>query len=314
MMMYMRSAISRVPASASRSTAPGRARAAASTSPRASRSPPCVGQIVCRPWLLRTTRPGSGSRIRAITFGTLNRRLRDLGDDDVRVVAVGRRRRRRRRARSRPPSAPRSPAPCPTVNWPPGVLPRLVEPDLQPRVRLGVLVEAGDLVALGASSARERRADPARSDDEDEHRGGMLRADRRASARPSPRRARRRAGIRRGGAVSSTRQGALREHVLGHLPDLRPGAARRSRRGPPRPGSGVGGSAPITITSTPRSRAASHDPGAHRRAPGPPRCAPRPSRTPRPPPWPARAPGSAASARSSGGGESSGTVSGRSTT
>ena len=41
--------------------------------------------------------------------------------------------------------------------------PRTCQPDLEPRVRLGVLVEAGDLVALGRASSRAtRRADAAR--------------------------------------------------------------------------------------------------------------------------------------------------------
>ena len=52
------------------------------------------------------------------------------------------------------------------------VLPGLVEPDLEPRVRLGVLVEAGDLVTVREHGAGQRGADPSRADDEDEHARG----------------------------------------------------------------------------------------------------------------------------------------------
>ena len=48
------------------------------------------------------------------------------------------------------------------------VLPALVEPDLEPGVRLGVLVEAGDLVALAQHRPGDRGADPAAADDQDE--------------------------------------------------------------------------------------------------------------------------------------------------
>ena len=49
------------------------------------------------------------------------------------------------------------------------VLPALVQADLEPRVRLGVLVEAGDLVALAQHRARDRGADPPAADDQNEH-------------------------------------------------------------------------------------------------------------------------------------------------
>ena len=43
------------------------------------------------------------------------------------------------------------------------VLPALVEADLEPRVRLGVLVEAGDFVAFAAASPGRPRSRPGRS-------------------------------------------------------------------------------------------------------------------------------------------------------
>ena len=52
------------------------------------------------------------------------------------------------------------------------VLPALVEPDLEPRVRLGVLVEAGDFVPLAQHRAGDGGADAATADDQDEHGGG----------------------------------------------------------------------------------------------------------------------------------------------
>ena len=64
---------------------------------------------------------------------------------------------------------------------------------------------------------------------------------------------------------------------------------RRSRRASRRPGSCVGGSPPITITSTPRSPRRLDDPGADRARRGRPRSRPRRSRTPRRPPSRARA-------------------------
>ena len=48
-----------------------------------------VGQTVCRPWRSYHS-ARSGSSTRAITVGTSEALLGDLGDDDVRVVAVGR--------------------------------------------------------------------------------------------------------------------------------------------------------------------------------------------------------------------------------
>ena len=49
------------------------------------------------------------------------------------------------------------------------VLPALLQPDLEPGVRLGVLVEAGDFVALAEHRPRHRGADAAAADDQNEH-------------------------------------------------------------------------------------------------------------------------------------------------
>ena len=52
------------------------------------------------------------------------------------------------------------------------ILPGLVEPDLEARVRLGVLVEARHRVALLEHGPGDRGADPPDADDEDEHAWG----------------------------------------------------------------------------------------------------------------------------------------------
>ena len=188
--------------------------------------------------------------------------LGDLGDDDVRVVAVG---------RGDEGVGPIDPGRVQRLDLERGadrelaahVLPGALEADLEPRVRLRVLVEAGDLVALAQQRPGQRGADPARADDEDEHGSRILvlgRVGARAPARlPPSGECPVAAPASSGGAVSSTRQGALRStySVTGPI------SAGRAPPTPPRiapPRIRVGGSPPITITSTPRSRAVCDDP------------------------------------------------------
>ena len=63
-------------------------------------------------------------------------------------------------------------SPAPTVNWPPRSSQLFSRPDLEAGVGLGVLVEAGDLVALAEHRPRHRGADPAAADDQNEHGAG----------------------------------------------------------------------------------------------------------------------------------------------
>ena len=94
--------------------------------------------------------------------------LGDLGDDDVGVVAVG---------GGDEGVGVLDPGGDQSVGLEAGadgelaaeVLPALVEPDLEPRVRLGVLVEAGDFVPLAQHRASDGGANTATADDQDEH-------------------------------------------------------------------------------------------------------------------------------------------------
>ena len=94
--------------------------------------------------------------------------LGDLGDDDVGVVAVGGGDEgvglldpRGDQRVGLEAGADRE--------LPAEVLPALLEPDLEPGVGLGVLVEAGDLVALTQHRPGDGGADAAAADDQDEH-------------------------------------------------------------------------------------------------------------------------------------------------
>src|SRR4051794_35062109 len=94
--------------------------------------------------------------------------LRDLGDDDVRVVAVG------GGDEGVRPLDPRGGESFLLQRGPHReltalVLPGLLEVDLQTSVRLRVLVETGDLVTLPQHGAGHRRPNPPTTDDQNEH-------------------------------------------------------------------------------------------------------------------------------------------------
>ena len=126
-----------------------------------------VGQIVFSPcFSYHSAR--SGSRIRAITVGTLKRRFAICAitmlvlSPSVEAMNAS--------ACSIPAASSASiSSPVPTVNWPPSSSHERSSVDLEPRVRLGVLVEAGDLVPLAEHRPGDAGADPATTDDQDEH-------------------------------------------------------------------------------------------------------------------------------------------------
>ena len=177
----------------------------------------------------------------------------------------------------------------PTVNDPPWSSQRSVLAALEQRYRLGVLVEDGDLVALGEHAAgrsptrlgRSRRSartcgfctaypisqEPATPLRRDALPHTLLARRRRGEDHPARR---------------------LLDHVARRLPD-------EAVRGPPRPpsarrrGSRVGSSAASTIASTPRRRASVDDRLARPCARAPSRSPPPRPRTPRRPPSRARA-------------------------
>ena len=94
--------------------------------------------------------------------------LCDLGDHDVRVIAVGG---GDEGVRSLDPGGDERIGlePGPDRELAAEVLPALLEADLEPGVGLGILVEAGNLVALPQHRPRDRRSDSAAADDQDEH-------------------------------------------------------------------------------------------------------------------------------------------------
>src|SRR5919198_1106389 len=117
--------------------------------------------------------------------------LRDLRDDDVGVVAIGGGDER---------LGPINPRRLERFDLergadgevPAGLLPRLLHPDFEARMRLGVLVEARHLMPVAEHGPRDGRANPPATDDENEHEGEMLLAGPCAIAIPSDRRRRRR--------------------------------------------------------------------------------------------------------------------------
>ena len=160
------------------------------------------------------------------------------------------------------------------------VLPGLVEPDLEPRVRLGVLVEAGDLMALARASRGRPRSRPGPQPTIRTNMRRILVAaaprllgDRQRGLAADRLLGRRRRAIRpwcgasrRSAARSAAPGREPSQHVLGHRRRSPPASRRRSRRGRRRRGSWSAARPPMTIASTPRSRAASTIPAPTLRA------------------------------------------------
>src|SRR5262245_15924313 len=110
--------------------------------------------------------------------------LRDLGDDDVGVVAV---RGGDEGIGSLDPGSEQCVLlqPGPDRELTARVLPGAVEIDLEPRVRLGVLIETRHLMPLAEHRSRDGGTNPPTADDQDEHGADLSRGDARAAGLPS---------------------------------------------------------------------------------------------------------------------------------